>query len=73
VFQELSMNGSNTPTSGDTPVADTHIVVADQVAANEAAVDAPAQPDSDSDSGDKANASSSVVSFRINDKRGTRR
>jgi hypothetical protein len=67
------MNSSNIPGSGDTPAADTHVVVPEQAAANEATVDAPTKPASDSDAGDKINATSKVVNFRINDKRGTRR
>ena len=73
------MNSSNTPAPGDTSSRDTTVVAPDK-AANEATIDVSTDPkvDNDSDdkindSGEKINASPSVIKFRINDKRGTKR
>lgn len=66
------MNSSNPPASGDMPLGDTTVVAPD-TAANDATVDASTEPKNDNNSGDKINGSPSVVKFRINDKRGTRR
>lgn len=61
------MNSSNPPASGDITV------IAPDKAANDEAVDTSTEPKRDDDSGDKINNSPSVVKFRINDKRGTKR